>query len=81
MWSDKTKIELFGINSTCHIWRERNAEYNPKNTIPNVKHVGGNIMFWGCFSAKDTGQLHRIEGLMDGAITSWMKTSFTQPEH
>uniref|UniRef100_A0AAY5L9F0 Transposase Tc1-like domain-containing protein n=1 Tax=Esox lucius TaxID=8010 RepID=A0AAY5L9F0_ESOLU len=25
LWSDETKIELFGINSTCHVWRRRNA--------------------------------------------------------
>ncbi len=24
--------------------------------------------FWGCFSAKGTGQLHRIKGMMDGAM-------------
>ena len=68
MWSDETKIELFGINSTRRVWRKRNADYNPKNTIPTVKHGGGNIMFWGCFSAKGTGRLHRIEGRMDGAM-------------
>ena len=68
MWSDETKIELFGINSTRRVWRKRNAEYNPKNTIPTVKHGGGNIMLWGCFSAKGTGQLHRIEGRMNGAM-------------
>ena len=55
MWSDETKIELFGINSNRHVWRKRNAEYNPKNTIPTVKHGGGNLMLWGCFSAKGTG--------------------------
>ena len=49
MWSDETKIELFGINSTCRAWRKRNAEYNPKNTIPTVKHGGGDLMLWGCF--------------------------------
>ena len=38
IWSDETKIELFGINSTRRVWRKRNAEYNPKNTIPTVKH-------------------------------------------
>ncbi|MBN3308453.1 CE192 protein, partial [Amia calva] len=65
LWSDETKIELFGINSTRRVWRRRN---DPKNTIPTVKHGGGNIMLWGCFSAKGTGQLHRIKGTMDGAM-------------
>ncbi len=60
LWSDETKIELFGINTTRRVWRRRNAD--PKNTIPTVKHGGGNIMIWGCFSAKGTGQLHRIKG-------------------
>ena len=55
MWSYETKIELFGINSTPRVWRKRNAEYNPKNTVPTVKHGGGNLMLWGCFSAKGTG--------------------------
>ena len=69
MWSDETKMELFGINSTCQVWRKRNAEYNPKNTIPILKHGGGNLMLWRCFSAKWTGRLHRIEGRMNGAIS------------
>ncbi len=68
LWSDETKIQLFGINSTCRVWRRRNAAYDPKNTVPTVTHVGGNIMLWGCFSTKGTGQLHRIKGTMDGAM-------------
>uniref|UniRef100_A0A9J7YFI9 Transposase Tc1-like domain-containing protein n=1 Tax=Cyprinus carpio carpio TaxID=630221 RepID=A0A9J7YFI9_CYPCA len=68
LWSDETKIELSGINSTRRVWRERNADYDPKNTIPTVKHGGGNIMLWSCFSAKSTGRLHHIEEQMDGAM-------------
>ncbi len=68
LWSDKTTIQLFGINSTHCVWRRRNAAYDPKNTIPTVKHGDGNIMLWGCSSAKGTGQLHRIKGTMDGAM-------------
>ena len=68
MWSNETKIELFGVNSTRRVWRKRNAEYNAKNTIPTVKHGGGNLMLWGCFSAKGTGRLQSIEGRMNGAM-------------
>ena len=28
MWSDETKIELFGINWTRRVWRKRNDDYN-----------------------------------------------------
>uniref|UniRef100_A0AAY5K006 Transposase Tc1-like domain-containing protein n=1 Tax=Esox lucius TaxID=8010 RepID=A0AAY5K006_ESOLU len=60
MWSDKTKIELFGLNSTHRVWRKKKDEYNPKNTILTVKHGGRNI--------KGTRRLHPIEERMDGAM-------------
>ncbi|KAK3558377.1 hypothetical protein QTP86_017981 [Hemibagrus guttatus] len=68
IWSDETKIELFGKNSTYHVWRRKNAELHPKNSIPTVKHGGGNIMLWGCFSAKGPGRLIRVKERMNGAM-------------
>ncbi|KAK3505846.1 hypothetical protein QTP70_003826, partial [Hemibagrus guttatus] len=68
IWSDETKIELFGKNSTCRVWRRKNAELLPKNTIPTVKHRGGNIMLWGCFSAKGPGRLIRVKERMNRAM-------------
>ncbi|KAK3546973.1 hypothetical protein QTP86_007443 [Hemibagrus guttatus] len=68
IWSDETKIELFGKNSTCRVWRRKNAELHPKNTIPTVKHGGGNIMLWGCFSAKGPERLIRVKERMNGAV-------------
>ena len=62
----RSKIELLGINSTRRVWRKRNS--TPRTPSPTVKHGGGNLMLWGYFSAKGTGQLHRIEGRMNGAM-------------
>ncbi len=63
LWSDETKIQLFGINSTRCVWRKRNAEHHPHCQTRRWKHYP-----LGCFSAKRTGQLHRIKGTMDGAM-------------
>ncbi|KAI4888766.1 hypothetical protein NFI96_007999, partial [Prochilodus magdalenae] len=65
LWSDETKVEVFDANQTRNIWRQDGTAYDPKNTIPTVKHGGGSIMPWGCFSAKGPGHLVRIHGKMD----------------
>ncbi|KAJ4935010.1 hypothetical protein JOQ06_007789 [Pogonophryne albipinna] len=36
--------------------------------MPNVKHGGGNIKLWGCFSAKGPGRLIRVKERMNGAM-------------
>ena len=63
LWSDETKINLLGINSTRHVWRRRNATYDPKNTIPTSNTE---VETLGVFSVKGTGQLHRIKGTIAG---------------
>ena len=64
LWTDETKIELFGNAHKRFVYRRRNEAYKEKNTLPTVKHGGGSIMLWGCFAASGTGGLDRIEGIM-----------------
>ena len=47
LWSDETKIELFGHNDHRYVWRKNGEACKPKTTIPTVKHGGGSIMHWG----------------------------------
>ncbi|KAK3557580.1 hypothetical protein QTP70_030511, partial [Hemibagrus guttatus] len=44
LWSDATKIELFGLNGKRHVWRKPGTAHHLANTIPTVKHGGGSIM-------------------------------------
>ena len=64
LWSDETKIELFGHNNHRHVWRKKGEACKPKNTILTVKHVGVHIMLWRCFAAGGTGAHHKIDGIM-----------------
>ena len=64
LWSDETKIELFGHNDQCYVWKKKGEAFKPKNTIQTVKHGGGSVMLWGCFVAGGTGAIHKINGIM-----------------
>lgn len=54
----------FGHRDVAFVWQKKGEAFNPKNTVPTVKHGGGNIMFWGCFSANGPGNLVKVDGIM-----------------
>ena len=65
-YSGQMRLEQFGHQGKHYVWRTPKTSHHPKNNIPTVKHGGGRIMLWGCFSSAGTGKLVRIEGMMDG---------------
>ncbi len=65
LWSDETKINLFGSDGVQHVWRRPAEEYQENCVLPTVNHGGGSIMVWGYMSAAGTGELRFIDGNMD----------------
>lgn len=65
VFSDESKFNLFKSDGPSYVRRPVGSRLNKKYIIPTVKHGGGSIMVWGCFSAFGVGPLHRIEGHMD----------------
>ncbi len=65
LWSDETKINLFGSDGVKLVWRQPGEEYKDKCVLSTVKHGGGSIMVWDCMSAASTGELQFIEGTMN----------------
>ncbi len=51
LWSDETKINVFGTDGFKTVWRRKDEEYKEKCMVPTVKHGGGSVLMWGCMSA------------------------------
>ncbi len=58
LWSDETKINVFGTDGFKTVWRRKGEEYKEKCMVPTVKHGGGSVLMWGCMSAAGVGKLH-----------------------
>ena len=65
LWSDKTKINVFGSEGVKRVWQQPGEEYKDKCVLLTVKHAGGSVMVWGCMSAASTGYLQFIEGTIN----------------
>lgn len=65
IWSDETKINLFGSDGRTYVRRKVGTRYHSENLKPTVKFGGGNVMVWGCFSSKGVGKIAFVDGKMD----------------
>ncbi len=44
LWSDETKINVFGTDGFKTVWRRKGEEYKEKCMVPTVKHGGGSVL-------------------------------------
>ena len=81
LWSDETKINLFGSDGVKRVWRQPGEEHKDKCVLPTVKHGGGSVMVWGCMSAAGTGELQFIEGTMNNNHAAFWSDSPSPEEN
>ena len=55
-WFDESKFNLFGSDGKVMVWRTPCEEFDPKSTIPSVKHSGDSVMVWDCFTRQEVGK-------------------------
>ncbi len=68
LWSDETKINVFGTDGFKTAWHRKGEEYKEKCMVPTVNHGGGSVLMWGCMSAAGVGELHFIDGIMNSQM-------------
>lgn len=69
IFSDESKFEIFGNRRRQTVWRSKGDNpYSERYLHPTVKHGGGGVMVWGCFSWFGVGNLHVIDGRMNAVM-------------
>lgn len=65
LFSDESKFNIFGSDGRQYVRRPKGKRLDPKYVSSTVKHGGGNVMVWGCFSGYGMGPVRNIIGNMD----------------
>lgn len=68
IFSDESKYNIFGSDGKQRVWRKPNTELELRNLNLSVKHGGGSVMVWGCFSANGVGSLVFIDEIMNAKL-------------
>lgn len=64
IFSDESKFTVFASDGHQKVWRKPNTALQPNHLNVTVKHGGGKVLVWGCFSASGVGSLVFIDGIM-----------------
>jgi hypothetical protein len=68
IFSDESPFTIYRQSGKHYVLRRVGERYHPKCLVPTVKHGGGKIQVWGCFSYNGVGPMKRIQGIMNGPM-------------
>ncbi|KAG2190355.1 hypothetical protein INT46_010295 [Mucor plumbeus] len=75
VFSDKTRINLWGSDGNPYYWSDGGDILQPYQTEPHVEGDGGSVFFWGCITANDPGYSITV---MDGSVDSTVYVDILQ---
>lgn len=64
IWSDETKIYHFQSDRKEYFWHRPYENLQRHQVKQTVKHGGGELMVWGCFTWWNVGPFFKVEGVM-----------------
>lgn len=78
LWSEEIKVKMFCHNDQ-YIWKREGEAFNPKNTIPTVKHSTCSILLWGCITSSGSGASEKVNWIMKRIISKFLKSNLKSP--
>lgn len=66
IWSNESKFELRNPKRRFRVWCKSTERLQARHLQHTVKHGGGSLMVWGCFSSNAVGNIVKIDGKMTG---------------
>lgn len=60
IFSDESKFNLCGADSSPRVWCKRNKRLSIENVKAVKKFGGGNLMVWGCITSEGVGKILRV---------------------
>lgn len=79
LWSDESPFKIWLSPSREVIWIRTDIEDPAQRIVSQVKHGGGGLHVWGCFSAHGVGPLVRVKGQMNSSWYHGILTHHAMP--
>jgi transposase len=65
IFSDETKVNRWSSDGVKYSWKMPGATTEDRLIDPTIKHGGGSLMMWGCFSFNGIGFATKVEGTLN----------------
>jgi len=63
-WFDESKFNRYQSDGKQYCWKKPEESLQKRHVQETVKHGGGNVMVWSCFTWWSVGPIKKIDGIM-----------------